>query len=171
MIRSVGIAVAAAIAVAGGTGSAAAVTQTTAIPAADAPGPKRYDRVFVTKVGPRRADRVLVLVPGTIGGAGDFSLVARDLVERVPDLRVWIVDRRSQALEDASVFAQALDGEASADDAFDYYLRWLADPSIQPHYQPLDDDEFGFVREWGLEVAIRDVRRVSSGRQGAAGAG
>jgi pimeloyl-ACP methyl ester carboxylesterase len=140
--------------------SAVAGATTTTIDGAKAPGPKRYDEVFVTKVGPKRADRVLVLVPGTIGGAGDFSLVARDVVERVPNLRVWLVDRRSQALEDTSLFEGALRGQASADDAFDYYLRWIVDPSIQPHYEPLDDDEFGFVRDWGLEVSIRDLRHV-----------
>ena len=151
---------AAAITAAGPVVVAPAAVTTTTIKGAKAPGPKRYDEVFVTKVGPKRADRMLVLVPGTIGGAGDFSLVARDIVDRVRNLRVWVVDRRSQALEDTTVFDRALRGEASADDAFDYYLRWIVDPSIQPHYQPLDDDEFGFVREWGLEVSIRDLRHV-----------
>jgi len=159
---------AAAITTAGSVVVAPAAVTTTTIKGAKAPGPKRYDEVFVTKVGPKRADRTLVLVPGTIGGAGDFSLVARDIVDRVRNLRVWVVDRRSQALEDTTVFDRALRGEASADDAFDYYLRWIVDPSIQPHYQPLDDDEFGFVREWGLEVSIRDLRHVvkAAGKRG-----
>src|SRR5687767_6330214 len=62
--------------------------------------PARYDRVLVTRFGPARARRVLVLVPGTNGGAGDFTLVARQLVRRVPRLAVWAVDRRSNRLED-----------------------------------------------------------------------
>ncbi|MEK6328088.1 MAG: hypothetical protein AABM66_11285 [Actinomycetota bacterium] len=68
-------------------------------------GPELFDHVFVNKIGPPEASRVLVLVPGFIGGAGDFRLIARDIVSRVPDLQVWAVDRRSNALEDTSVFA------------------------------------------------------------------
>jgi hypothetical protein len=75
---------------------AAAAETTTAI--AGAPGrPSKYDKVFVTKFGPETAKRVLVLVlvPGYYGGAGDFTLDARELVKRVPGLQVWAVDRRS----------------------------------------------------------------------------
>src|SRR5918995_3594644 len=93
--------------------AAPAWAQTSTIEGGKAPGPKRYDRVFVTKFGPRDADRVLVLVPGTIGGAGDFTLVARDLIDRIPNLQVWAVDRRSQALEDTSRFEQVLAGAAT----------------------------------------------------------
>jgi pimeloyl-ACP methyl ester carboxylesterase len=103
---------------------------------------------------------VLVLVPGFIGGAGDFTLLAKELVNRVPGLQVWALDRRSQAFEDTSVFGQALGGQASPDQAFDYYLRWLLDPNIQPHYQPLDSSTVPFVRDWGLEVAVEDLRKV-----------
>jgi pimeloyl-ACP methyl ester carboxylesterase len=139
---------------------ASAVITTVAIEGANAPGPRQYDRVFVTKVGPRKADRVLVLVPGFIGGAGDLTLVARDLVNRVPNLQVWAVDRRTQAFEDTSVFERALGGEATGQEALDYYLGWIGDPSIQPHYEPLDEDGVPFVRRWGLEVALRDLRHV-----------
>ena len=45
-----------------------------------------------------------MLVPGTQGGAGGITPVARDIVRRVPRTQVWIVDRREQALEDTSVF-------------------------------------------------------------------
>ena len=162
MIRAgiAAICAAAALALAAAPATAGVAEQTVEIEGAKAPGPKAYDKVFVTKFGPRNADRVLVLVPGTIAGAGNFTLIARELVERVSDLQVWALDRRSQALEDTSMFEDALAGRASADEAFDYYLGWLLDPSLQPHYQPLDEAQFGFVREWGLEVAIRDLHQV-----------
>ena len=67
-------------------------------------GPAKYDRVFVEKFGPARAKRVMVLVPGFLGGAGDFRLIAQDIVRRVPGLQVWALDRRQQAFEDTSVF-------------------------------------------------------------------
>ena len=70
------------------------------------PGPAKYDRVFVKELGPLAARNVLVLVPGTNGGAGGIVPVARDIVRRVPETQVWIVDRREQALEDTSVFAR-----------------------------------------------------------------
>ena len=68
------------------------------------PGPAKYDRVFVQQLGPAAARTVLVLVPGTNGGAGSMTPVARDIVRRVPGLQVWIADRREQAFEDTSVF-------------------------------------------------------------------
>ena len=108
-----------------------------AIKGARGAGPELFDRVFVNKIGPPGASRVLVLVPGFIGGAGDFRLVARDIVSRVPDLQVWAVDRRSNALEDTSVFAGG-----DPDEAFDYYLR----------FQAVDGRRFQPLRRPGLSV-------------------
>jgi dienelactone hydrolase len=146
---------------------AAAETRTT-IPGAPGAGPSRYDKVFVTKFGPKSANRVLVLMPGYYGGAGDFTLDARELVERVPGLAVWAVDRRSEALEDTSRFEDALAGRISVQQTFDYYLGWLTNPAQQPHFQPLDQAQFGFAKQWGLSLALQDVRRVvlSARRQG-----
>lgn len=125
-----------------------------------APGPARYDKVFVTRIGPASARKVLVLVPGTNSGAGDFTLVGRDIVRRVPGLQVWALDRREQALEDTRVFRAALAGRRSVQQALDYYLGWIADPRIQPHYRPLDKAKFGFMGDWGLKVQVEDLRRV-----------
>ena len=60
---------------------------------------------------------MLILVPGTQGGAGDFSLVGPELVKRVKGLQVWAYDRRSQAFEDHKGFASG-----NPDQAFSYYL-------------------------------------------------
>jgi dienelactone hydrolase len=147
---------------------AAAAETTTTIPGAPGPGPSRYDKVFVTKFGPKSAKRVLVLMPGYYGGAGDFTLDARELVKRVPGMQVWAVDRRSEALEDTSRFKDALAGRISVQQALDYYLGWLTNPAIQPRFQPLDQAQFGFAKQWGLSLALQDVRRVvlSARRQG-----
>jgi len=125
-----------------------------------APGPAKYDRQEVTRFGPRNARTVLVLVPGTNGGRGDFTLTAREIVARAKGIQVWAVDRRSQALEDTSVFARALRGSASPKEMFDYYAGWLADQSIQPHYEPPDLAKLGFASGWGLRVQLEDIRRV-----------
>lgn len=147
---------------------AAAAETTTTIPGAPGPGPSRYDKVFVTKFGPKSVKRVLVLMPGYYGGAGDFTLDARELVKRVPGVQAWAVDRRSEALEDTSRFGDALAGRISVQQALDYYLGWLTDPAIQPRFQPLDQAQFGFAKQWGLSLALQDVRRVvlSARRQG-----
>ena len=89
--------------------AASAVESIASIRGYDDPAtPARYDRVRVLKFGPTNPRRVLVLVPGTSGGAGAFTLVARELVRRVPRLAVWAVDRRSNALEDTSRFRAAV---------------------------------------------------------------
>lgn len=153
-----------AVALAGVAAAAAspatAAERVTAVKGAPAPGPDRYDRVFVTRFGPSSARRVLVLAPGTSGGAGDFTLTARELVARVPGLAVWAVDRRTQAFEDTSVFREALAGRRTPKQALDYYLGWLTNPGQQDRFRPLDETTVPFTRRWGLPVAVNDLRRV-----------
>jgi pimeloyl-ACP methyl ester carboxylesterase len=150
----------AAASLAAATTASAADVQTTITGWTKAPGPRKYDRLDVTRFGPAKARTVLVLVPGTNGGRGDFTLTARELVQDVPGLQVWAVDRRSQRLEDTSVFADALAGRVTPKAMFDYYAGWIADPSIQPHYQPPDGAKLGFAADWGLRVQLEDVKRV-----------
>jgi pimeloyl-ACP methyl ester carboxylesterase len=132
------------------------------------PGPEQFDRVYAHQIGPKRAERVLVLMPGTLGGAGDFVLLARDLVERVDDLQVWAIDRRSRPLEDTAMFEQTLAGERSLTEMFDYYLGWLAGANPPDHVDFLDPAGVPFARRWGMEVALDDARKVvrSAGRKG-----
>src|SRR4051795_581904 len=140
--------------------ASAAEIQTTMTGWTHAPGPRKYDRLEVTKFGAASAKTVLVLVPGTNSGRGDFTLTARELVKDVQGLQVWAVDRRSQRLEDTKVFADALAGRVTPKAMFDYYAGWIADPSIQPHYQPPDLAKLGFAADWGLRVQLEDVKRV-----------
>jgi pimeloyl-ACP methyl ester carboxylesterase len=141
-------------------GASAAEVQTTVTGWTKAPGPRAYDKLDVTRFGSSSAKTVLVLVPGTNGGRGDFTLTARELVKDVPGLQVWAVDRRSQRLEDTKVFADALAGRVTPKAMFDYYAGWIADPSITPHYQPPDPAQLGFAADWGLRVQLEDVKRV-----------
>jgi len=112
-----------------------------------APGPAAYDRVWVRQLGPKQAERVLVLVPGTLGGAGSITPVAREIVRRVPRTQVWVVDRREQAFEDTSVF-ESRDPDA----ALDYYLGFK--------YRSVKGSDARYVSEWGLGVQLRDLRSV-----------
>jgi hypothetical protein len=111
------------------------------------PGPSRYDRVWVRKIGPSTAKRVLVLVPGTNGGSGNFRVVGRDIVKRVKDLQVWSMDRRESAFEDQSGFLSG-----NPDTAFDYYLGFK--------YRQVTEGDAPFAREWGLPVQLADLRKV-----------
>jgi pimeloyl-ACP methyl ester carboxylesterase len=127
----------------------------------DGPGPAQFDRVDVHQVGPEGAKRVLVLMPGTIGGAGNFALLAQDLVRRVPGLAVWSIDRRSNGLEDTSAFARLERGQASLQETFDYYLGWLVNGgNPAQHFQFLDPGTVPFAREWGMKTALDDARQV-----------
>lgn len=137
--------------------------------ASDGPGPEQFDHVYARQIGPSKADRVLVLMPGTQGGAGDFTLLAHDLIKRVDDLQVWSIDRRSQVLEDTGMFAKALDGEATLEEMFDYYLGWITNGGTPAdHYDFLDPDTVPFAREWGMETALDDARKVvrAAGKKG-----
>jgi pimeloyl-ACP methyl ester carboxylesterase len=126
---------------------AAAVDRYVPMKVPPAPGPAKYDRVWVQELGPKDATQVLVLVPGTLGGAGGVMPVARDIVRRVPRTQVWIVDRREQAFEDVSVFRHR-----DPDEALDYYLGFK--------YHSVAGADAKFVSEWGLKVQLDDLRTV-----------
>jgi hypothetical protein len=126
---------------------AEAIDRYVSMKAPPAPGPAKYDRVWVKQVGPQRATQVVLLVPGTLGGAGGIVPVARDIVRRVPRTQVWILDRRQQAFEDTSVFERR-----DPDAALDYYLGF--------NYRRVLGEDARFVSEWGLKVQLRDLRSV-----------
>ncbi len=154
-------AAAAALALAAPGPGYASADEVFSVKAPPAPGPAALDHVLVHRFGPPMAPRVLVLMPGTIGGAGDFTLDSRYLVNRVKGLQVWAIDRRSQALEDTSMFRAALRGQVSLKQMFDYYLGWAFNGGNPPdHFQLLDGNSMGFARKWGMAVALRDARAV-----------
>ena len=129
--------------------------------ASDGPGPEAYDKVTVHQMGPKKAERVLVLMPGTQGGAGDFTLLAEDLIDRMGGIQVWSIDRRTQALEHTCVFEQALAGQMTLQEMFDHYLGWLTNGGTPAdHFQFLDATTVPFAREWGMATALNDARKV-----------
>ena len=126
-----------------------------------APGtPARYDKVGVIKVGRPGARNVLVLEPGTSAGGGYFVPLAKWIVSRAPGWQVWSVERRENLLEDQSELNLAKKGKVSATQLFDYYLGYLADPSITNHIRPVPDSTVPFARGWGMAVAVNDLRTV-----------
>jgi pimeloyl-ACP methyl ester carboxylesterase len=132
---------------------AAARERVITVPTPPAPGPGQFNHVTVHQFGPKSGKRILVLMPGTQGGAGDFTLVARYLVKRVPGLLVWAIDRRTQALEDNATFAAAENGQIPLQQAFEYYLNGGG-------FRFRGADEDPYAREWGMAVALNDARAV-----------
>lgn len=126
----------------------------------DAPGPVKYNQVRVLEVGPKDAKNVLVLEPGTSAGAAYFRLDAEAIVERLPGWQVWSVDRRENFLEDHSVLDGYLTGKRTPQQVFDYYLGWLSNPKISPHFEAPSNASVAFARQWGMDVAIGDLHQV-----------
>src|ERR687889_2713325 len=125
--------------------------------------PAKYDRVGVLKVGPARARNVLVLNPGTSASAAYFQPLAKSIVTRAKAWQVWAVERRENLLEDHSRLTRAKAGTATPKEVFDYYLGWLDDSSVSPHFEFVPDGEVAYAKRWGMSVAVHDLRRVVAG--------
>lgn len=124
------------------------------------PGPAEFNQVYVRAHGNPKARNVLILMPGTFGGAGDFTLAAKELVRRNRSLQVWALDRREQALEDTSVFRKALAGKVSLNDAYNYYLGFMAGVTVNPHYRFQPVTTMTWARNWGMKTVLNDTRAV-----------
>lgn len=122
--------------------------------------PAKYDKVGILKIGSPSAKNVLVLNPGTSASAAYFQPLAKSIVAKAKGWQVWSVERRENMLEDHSVLDLAKTGKATAQQLFDYYLGWLDDSSISPHFRLIPDSEVGYAREWGMNTEIQDLRRV-----------
>ena len=126
-----------------------------------APGtPKNLNRVGILQVGSPKAKKVLVLNPGTSASAAYFVPLAETVAAMLPDWQVWAVERRENLLEDQSVLDQAKAGTVNGQQLFDYYLGFLADPSITPHFELIKDADVDFAHDWGMRVEIEDLHRV-----------
>jgi pimeloyl-ACP methyl ester carboxylesterase len=122
--------------------------------------PASLNKVGVIKVGPRRAKNVLVLEPGTSGGAGYFLPFAKWAAAEAPGWQVWSVERRENLLEDQSMLTLAKERKVTAKQMFDYYLGYIVDPSVTTHFQPVPTAGVAFARQWGMRVAVEDLRHV-----------
>jgi len=105
-----------------------------------APGtPAKYNKVGILEIGPRSAPNILVLNPGTSASAAYFAPLARDIVRKARGWQVWAVERRENLLEDHSALNRAKRGQLSGRRLFDYYLGWLTDSSVAPHFEFIRD--------------------------------
>ena len=131
------------------------------VPGVPSPGtPPQYDKVQVRRYGSPDAPKVPVLVPGTVAGAADFDVVGPYLASHVPGVQVWAQMRREGALVDNAVLMKGATGQATQQQVFDYYVGWLTNKAITDHYQPLKNADYAFAKNWGLAVAMGDLRNV-----------
>ena len=119
-----------------------------AVKGAPAPGPAKYDKVWLQQIGPASARHVFVVVPGSQGAAGSLTLMARDVqVALGPDWQLWLEDRRQNAFDDLTGFKSGDPDAAKA-----YYLGFK--------YKQVHTAAVPFARKWGLAVALNDLHNV-----------
>ncbi|MBK5231958.1 MAG: alpha/beta fold hydrolase [Thermoleophilia bacterium] len=132
----------------------------------EAPGtPAKYNKVKVVKQGPATAKKILVLIPGTSAGATNFTPLGEGLLAKLNkgkkrNWAIWSIERRENLLEDHSYLEKYMDGDVTAKEMFDYYLGWILDGSVSPRFVPKTDEETAFARDWGMNVAVQDVKKV-----------
>src|SRR5262245_26251448 len=122
--------------------------------------PRELNQVGIVQVGSPKAKKVLVLNPGTSASAAYFVPLAETVTGMLPDWQIWAVERRENLLEDHSMLDQAKAGNATGQQLFDYYLGWLSDPTITPHFELIKDEDVDFAHDWGMRVEIEDLHRV-----------
>jgi pimeloyl-ACP methyl ester carboxylesterase len=131
--------------------------------------PDEYDVVTVVEQGDPDAENILILVPGTSAGAGYLLPLGEDIVAEAPDWQVWSTDRRENLLEDHSLIDQRKNDEISNEEVFDYYLGWLVDDTITDHFEAPPAEEVAFALDWGMSVAVEDLRAVVTEATGRGG--
>ncbi len=139
------------------------------LPGYVSPGtPAKYNKVGVIKTGKPSAKNVLVLIPGTSASAAYFEPLAKDIATRAPKWQVWSVERRENLLEDQQELNLAKQGKATAPQLYDYYLGYLTNPAVTTHFQLVPDSTVAYAKDWGMKVAVEDVRAVvrSAKKQG-----
>ena len=131
----------------------------------------RFTRHFLA--GPaQQPDAILVLVPGFEGGAGDFKILAENLIVRAKNagmvLEVWAFDRRTNQLEDTvglDVAEEFLSPEIGLDWLFGGELGLPLDPILVagPNRRAVFYDaqaDVPFMANWTNLVFSRDIDAV-----------
>ncbi len=123
-------------------------------------------------------DAVLVAVPGFGGGAGNFSILAENLITRMLEdhgvlVEVWGFDRRTEQLEDRSGFLIAA-GISDPLVALDWYYGADLGLALSPElgrravfYNKSDD--VPFIANWTPLVFSRDIDAVIDEANAASG--
>ncbi|MCB0859498.1 MAG: alpha/beta fold hydrolase [Solirubrobacterales bacterium] len=143
------------------TGSATAKLNVMTLKGTPAPGtPAKYNKFKVVKQGPKKAKKILLLEPGTSAGATNFRPLTNSLIKQLKGWQVWSIERRENLLEDHSMLEKYLKDQATNQEMLDYYLGWIINSSIQPHFQGKTTEETEYAKKWGLSMVVHDIRKV-----------
>lgn len=149
-----------------------------------------YVRTYVARPNAAPPRAIVIFVPGFLGGAGTFTPLAEQLVQKYNgNLEVWTVDRRPNQLEDrrGSDHTQDLIATATSDDEIRdalyagtfFYLP--EDGSIDTNengeidpptelpdalgalrsYVQLAQDDVRFFAHWGVDTYLRDWKMLA----------
>ena len=128
----------------------------------------RYTRFQLDDSG-AQPDAILILVPGFLGGANNFRILAQNLLARAKAehdlvLEVWAVDRRTNQLEDTAgldVAEASLDTLLAENWLFGEELSLPLDPRLSRRavfYNAQDD--VPFLANWTNLVFSRDIDAI-----------
>jgi hypothetical protein len=136
------------------------------MPSYAAPGtPAKYNQVGIIKVGPSDAKNVFVFEPGTLAGGAYFVPMAKWIVSKAPGWQVWSIERRENLVEDQSELNAFKAGKATPTQLYNYYLGFLKNPKISPHFQSPPTADFQFAKQWGMKVAVEDLHTAITAAQ------
>ncbi len=120
----------------------------------------------------QQPDAILILVPGFEGGAGDFKILAENLIARAQTggqiVEVWAFDRRTNQLEDSAgldVAEEFLSPEIALDWLFGGELGLVLHPTLAagPNRRSVFYDTQGdvpFIANWTNLVFSQDIDAV-----------
>ena len=122
------------------------------------------NKVGIIKVAPRKepAPNVLVFEPGTSAAAAYFVPLAKSLIEdkELKGWQIWAVERRENYLENQKLVTKLKRGKATPEEFYNYYFGYLTNPAITNHYIAVPEGEVEFAKEWGMNVAVEDLKVV-----------
>lgn len=107
-------------------------------------------------------EAILVHIPGVVAGSNSFRFVASEIIRLSGGrFEVWAMDRRSNLLEDVMpmIAAENANTVAASQAAIAAYLGNPAGAGGYINANPIAPS-IRFMAEWGLDVALRDVRTV-----------
>ena len=137
-------------------------------PITGAESPPEFDKVKYFRfradtagAPPDEVNAVMIMLPGYSVGAGYLTYLAENLVAlSCGRIEVWISERRHHLLEDTTGM-DAAEAAKDPDLAYSYYYEGgQVNGSTFDGFLSAYGQQTDFLSEWGLELALKDIRRL-----------
>ncbi len=99
---------------------------------------------------------IFVLVPGIYAGATTLEPLARQLVAADSSIEAWVIDRRSNLLEDTDVIAESIRTQ-DVSFVYDYYIK---NYGTEAGFTLPNPSDVSFMQYWGLDLHLFDLHEV-----------